>query len=877
MFSVRIPNFSLLAPLIKSKRGVSMLKIARYVFAALLAGLLLNLFSCSSLKEKDDSVIDIRTLDAKSLPYSHQKKQSLATNMYFISCDLDGDGVSEAVGSDYYEQMDLEKHEMTIIYQKELGFTHFSLRRAYPTYISSYTADVNSDGVKDIFLIGHPKDKTVLQIITAEEDTLCTWMLSNPHRSNRYWYCDLQIFALMDVTGDGVPEVLINVSTGDAYWPRGIYALDWRKSRVVWHFDTGCPLTSPQLVDIDGDGSREILCGSTAPDNGCGAFGESRDVINGTDDTHTYLFAIDSLGHEINRKKIGDVPYQVTKVYGHDINGDGRKEIFYTYGNNDRPHWARWDPVTGNTNPKLVIPPGSYFSEATFMDMDRDGDDDILLAMSDGSILCYDDDFDILKKIKIEGMHLHNIFPCDLNFDNKQELVISGKIDDVNYLITLDRLLRPNSCLKDVNQIDKISNSIVEIGYGRNKGFIIGEKEKMIFLFKSQLPLPTSIAWQELLAGLLLGIAIVSGAGYLMEEKKRIRMVRKIFPVVFHDDSVGYLLLDKAGICKETNSFMERLLGKPQAAVVGKKYPDVFKGSPFESIIAEFDRAFSEGSWLSRELTGKEWDREVHLLASLTLLPICKGLKDYRLFLVQDVSAPVRTKRAIAWASMVQKLAHEIKTPLSTVMLSAQQLYKVSNRDGADPAILKYTSHIIEQVERLHGLTDAFMKFASIEKPRRDTIDLKEILDDILQDARFYLGSGIEVQRDEEEGLPPLSGDPQQLKIVFNNILNNALTAMKGEGLIRIRSRLVQQLREEGGVSGESEMIRIEISDSGCGMSKEEMAQLFQPFFSGSAQGTGMGLVIVKKIIEDHRGMIQIHSNKNIGTTVILNLPTAER
>ena len=99
--------------------------------------------------------------------------------------------------------------------------------------------------------------------------------------------------------------------------------------------------------------------------------------------------------------------------------------------------------------------------------------------------------------------------------------------------------------------------------------------------------------------------------------------------------------------------------------------------------------------------------------------------------------------------------------------------------------------------------------------------------------------------------------------------MNNSLNAMKGKGVLTITTRVVQTLHKLDG----KKFVEVEIADTGVGMKDEDKDQLFKPFFSKSSGGTGLGLVIVKKIVEDHRGTISIHSEKEVGTTAYIRLP----
>ena len=124
------------------------------------------------------------------------------------------------------------------------------------------------------------------------------------------------------------------------------------------------------------------------------------------------------------------------------------------------------------------------------------------------------------------------------------------------------------------------------------------------------------------------------------------------------------------------------------------------------------------------------------------------------------------------------------------------------------------------------------------------------------------LFQNIEIEKSLAKNLPLVRSDIQQMNHLLMNITLNAAQAMNGRGKLKLKTLPL-----------ENDRIRIEIADTGKGIAKEEMNQLFQPFFSKSPEGTGLGLVITKKIVEDHNGSICIESEQGIGTTVFVTMP----
>ena len=284
-------------------------------------------------------------------------------------------------------------------------------------------------------------------------------------------------------------------------------------------------------------------------------------------------------------------------------------------------------------------------------------------------------------------------------------------------------------------------------------------------------------------------------------------------------------------------------------------------------IVEMIDLSFTENSnVIEKELSILQNGNQLDILISISHISHKRKNESAVSVMIQDITHIVRSKRAVAWAGMAQRLAHEIKTPLSSVMLAAQRLQiNDSNQDTT-----KYVTHIIGQVDRLCNMTDAFLKFACIEKPNVEPIDLNKMILETLEEDRLRIGERIKVETFLASDLPRIFADRQQVLIIMKNLIDNSINAMGSSGTLTIKTRLVQSLQS---MIYENEAVQIEISDTGKGISEENLKYLFQPFFSKAEGGTGMGLVIVKKIIEDHKGTIRIKSEEDIGTTVFVNLP----
>ncbi len=231
-----------------------------------------------------------------------------------------------------------------------------------------------------------------------------------------------------------------------------------------------------------------------------------------------------------------------------------------------------------------------------------------------------------------------------------------------------------------------------------------------------------------------------------------------------------------------------------------------------------------------------------------------------------DITRLLQAQRYAAWGEVAQRLAHEIKNPLTPIQLSAERLqHRLADRlDEPDGEILqRSTRTIVNQVAALKGMVDAFSQYARSPEPDLQALDLNQLVRDVLG---LYESSRPALQLDLAPDLPAVSGDTAKLRQVIHNLLQNAEYAVAESSSPRI---LVHSEATENGV-------RLSIRDNGPGFPEALMARVFEPYVTTKSKGTGLGLAIVKKIVEELNGTIAIANPAGGGAQVTIMLPRAE-
>jgi two-component system, NtrC family, nitrogen regulation sensor histidine kinase NtrY len=359
-------------------------------------------------------------------------------------------------------------------------------------------------------------------------------------------------------------------------------------------------------------------------------------------------------------------------------------------------------------------------------------------------------------------------------------------------------------------------------------------------------------------------------AGKATIERRNLEVMerRRYMETLLQNLTTGVVSLDREGRVTTINRAALRLLAlRPGPDPVGR---------PFVPLLPAQGRAVLEmliGEVTSGGRTGAA--REVDLPAGggmNTLAASATALRDDAgdllgvLFVLEDLTDLIRAQKISAWREVARRLAHEIKNPLTPIQLSAERIrkkYSEKSRD-LDETVDEGTAAIIREVASLKNLVDEFTRFARLPAPHPVPTDLQDLVT-----ATLALYDGlhphVSIVRNLQPGLPRILVDPEQMKRVLINLLDNAVEAMGVHGTV-----FIDASRDAG-----SGMVRLEVADEGPGIRPEDRDRLFVPYFSTKKRGTGLGLAIVNRIVSDHMGRIRVEDNHPRGARFIIELPAS--
>ncbi|WMW80686.1 ATP-binding protein [Undibacterium cyanobacteriorum] len=351
--------------------------------------------------------------------------------------------------------------------------------------------------------------------------------------------------------------------------------------------------------------------------------------------------------------------------------------------------------------------------------------------------------------------------------------------------------------------------------------------------------------------------------------------------------SAGVMVLDQNWCLVTCNHSVERILKRQFNADIGRPLAQIEGMHVFADAV---DKAFSEQQ--AQSVGGEQqehWQQQIELpnpsltridgqtqgssesevekgltlLARGSHLPIASGIGYVIVF--DDITNIISAQRSIAWGEVARRLAHEIKNPLTPIQLSAERLQmKLFDKlNESDAQFLnKSTTTIVNQVSSMKRMVDDFRDYAKIPQAVLSRINLSALIDDVLH---LYLsGDGRDIIHLKlAPHLPTIMGDATQLRQVIHNLLQNAQDAVlenpKSDQIPRIDvvTEIVHYVSAD---KSERVAIRLSVIDNGPGFSTKILARAFEPYATSKPKGTGLGLAMVKKIVDEHGGKIDIQN-----------------
>ena len=273
--------------------------------------------------------------------------------------------------------------------------------------------------------------------------------------------------------------------------------------------------------------------------------------------------------------------------------------------------------------------------------------------------------------------------------------------------------------------------------------------------------------------------------------------------------------------------------------------------------LAEGARAVSEGNWSTR----------VDVCGGGEIGQLARGFNQMTQQLVEQRERLLQAERVAAWREVARRLAHELKNPLFPLQTTVENLRraKEQNSDQFEEVFRESTGILLSEIENLKTIVARFSDFAKMPQPELGTVNLNEVVRSVVKLFEAQFGAvgrpPITPELHLDEDLPTIQADQTLLHRALENLVLNAMDAMPAGGVLMLRTT-----HQNGNV-------KLEIADTGSGLTPEERDRLFTPYYTTKQHGTGLGLAIVQSVVSDHGGRISVESESGVGTSVHVELP----
>jgi two-component system, NtrC family, nitrogen regulation sensor histidine kinase NtrY len=269
----------------------------------------------------------------------------------------------------------------------------------------------------------------------------------------------------------------------------------------------------------------------------------------------------------------------------------------------------------------------------------------------------------------------------------------------------------------------------------------------------------------------------------------------------------------------------------------------------------------------ARKVASGRWDTQIDVQGNDEIGQLAGAFNEMTRTLATQKEKLVQTERVAAWRELARRLAHELRNPLFPLQITVENLQRARQLgpEQFQEVFGEATSTLKAELTNLNTIVGRFSDFSKMPTPEFTRVNVNEALRSAVRlfEPQFTaVGKpAITTEYFLSESLPEIDADPELLHRAFQNLVLNALDAMPAGGMLSIRS------------TEREETVRIEVSDTGKGLTPEECLRLFTPYYTTKLQGTGLGLAIVQSVVSDHHGTISVTSEEGRGATFRIDLP----
>lgn len=815
-------------------------------------GLLLVIVSCGACTASYEAP------DPEALPYRFVEQREAAP---FHPVDLQGDGQDERVLR--WRRRGSNTAPDAVVLATLDRRTIQQVNYAATVVDRIQFLDLDNNGVLEVLVPIVRNDSLYVSIVAADGRKVDRLFVTTGRprvepEGTMPWDPALMAAFMADATNDGDPELILTVKTRYARLPRGVWVFAWPEKKQLGKQVVGTMINTPphqHLGNFDEDEHPELFFTSTASDNGAEA--------GGLDDRHAYVGAFElSASPRLQwHRAVGGIWSSMRLTTGN-LDGDGRPDVvthqWTSRGRTTASPLQHIDPGSGRVHQERLF--DQQIRDVAMVSVDRDTRDEILVLDTEGTLHVLDERLETRSRRAVGPQARTLAVVPDVDGDAYSEILLV-RADGTLWL-------GPNLEVKAFMPQQRGRWRVVQRGR-QQAPFLYAEAGGRAYLYTvSSNPLylwHRYGTWVFVLAGLG-GLVGLGWAGYASARRTwRLRTTRNRILDAMDE---GLLLVDEDKRLEYANA--------PARAVLD------LNGAPEEPVLLQqhtpalahlIEQSETEQAPVEDVVEVEAGDHRIRAAAD----PL--GGAGGNRWLIRLHDAPSVDEAGYrTWGLMAQRVAHDLKNPLTSMLLTLQRLqmeYRERAPDAADD-LDAYTTRIEERIEHLRRMTKNFMKFIDAETPTLVRTDLNAFIAEQADLLRTGLPPDIELMLKCGDAVPAVHLDADQMQSVLENLMANAVNALPEGGRITIRTRLERGLQLRPNTSPR-DYAEIEVQDTGVGMTAATREQLFEPGFTTAENGTGLGLSIVRKVVRDHDGYMEVESDPGVGSAICIYLPAGER
>ncbi len=732
---------------------------------------------------------------------------------------------------------------------------------------SLHFLDYDDDGQLEILVPYIVNDSLFVSIVSSSGKKLFGFFLiaGHPRKEDSgeiAWDPFIPYFCFTDIDGDSSKELVTVVNTALARLPRGVLIHTVPDGKPLGRLIVGASLYSGFFDDFDGDQRLDFVTSTVAVNNGAS--------VGGFDDQHAYIinFNLRVMPRITRWRALGNLWNWASLAY-HDFDLDGKKELLcFTTGTGPTQKAQlelikaeNWETIRRRTFNELL-------RRIVVIDLDRDLNPEIVITSASNELLVLDHQFEIKKRRAMVPTINFLAAVSDLDGDGIDDLFVANMVQ--SFLLTSE--LDIKGVFPRFESVRTVQTGIgvrpyllvtqVDRSNGQIRSLLLRQQENRFYLWHRYGP--TTL--KTLGAGLVLALALMTAVAHRRNQRQRV-----IHTFITDTDRRALLLLDGKGKIVSVNVQWRQMISMNREERQSVLYT---KAVAWPELVAFIRRALIPPERRHETtLAFTSHGRQIRALVVVEPITMAKENGAYWLVSVSDRSVEMDAHQAQTWSLMAERVAHDLKSPLTSILLTLQRLQKEYRNHSPQHAHTydEYAKNIMERIEALRRLTRNFLKLIDIEQLHLVETEVNRFLQQAVGAINFPPDIQCELKLSAEPCLVPM--DHEQMHVVLENLVTNAINAMPEGGKITLAASLARDLHLPNANGNARDYAVLEVQDTGIGIPASAHEHIFEPRFTTSENGTGLGLAMVKKIVAAHHGHIEFESEEGTGTVFSVYLP----